>query len=50
LIAQNPVAGARFFKYMVQLFIKHVLGVGVSHPGVYGTQQVFMVLLNSKED
>ena len=36
MIAQNPVAGARFFKYMVQLFIKHVLGVGVSHPGVYG--------------
>jgi len=36
LIAQNPVAGAHFFKYIVQLFIKHVLGVGVSHPGVYG--------------
>lgn len=25
LIASNPVAGARFFNYMVQLFIKHLL-------------------------
>ena len=27
LIANNPVAGAQFFKLMVDLFIKHVLGV-----------------------
>lgn len=26
LIARNPVAGARFFHYMVQLLIKHLLG------------------------
>ncbi|KAF8868382.1 hypothetical protein BD779DRAFT_1399200, partial [Infundibulicybe gibba] len=36
LIAKNPVAGARFFHFMVSLFIKHVLGVGESHLGAYG--------------
>ena len=36
LIANNPVAGARFFKMMVELFIEHVLGVGTNHHGVYG--------------
>ncbi|KAI0354006.1 hypothetical protein OH77DRAFT_1549865, partial [Trametes cingulata] len=36
LIANNPVAGARFFKLMVDLFIKHVLGVGLDRPGLYG--------------
>ncbi|KAI0038885.1 hypothetical protein FA95DRAFT_1476081, partial [Auriscalpium vulgare] len=36
LIANNPIAGARFFKVMVELFIKHVLGVGSGHPGLYG--------------
>ena len=36
LIANNPVAGARFFKLMVDLFIKHVLGVGKDEPGIYG--------------
>ena len=36
LIANNPVAGARFFHFMVQMFIMHVLGVGTDHPGVFG--------------
>ncbi|KAF7789842.1 hypothetical protein EIP86_000788 [Pleurotus ostreatoroseus] len=36
LIAQNPVAGARFFKMMSELFIKHVLGVKSGHRGIYG--------------
>jgi hypothetical protein len=36
LIANNPVAGAWFFYFMVKLFIKHVLGVGSDHPGIYG--------------
>ena len=36
LIANNPVAGARFFKLMVDLFIRHVLGVGKDEPGIYG--------------
>jgi hypothetical protein len=36
LIANNPVAGARFFHFMVQMFIEHVLGVGTDHWGMYG--------------
>ncbi|KAF7789846.1 hypothetical protein EIP86_000794 [Pleurotus ostreatoroseus] len=36
LISKNPVAGARFFKTMVELFITHVLGVGADHDGIYG--------------
>ena len=36
LIANNPVAGARFFKVVVDLFIKHVLGVGLNRAGIYG--------------
>jgi hypothetical protein len=41
LIASNPVAGARFFHYMVELFIKHVLGVGANHPGLYGDTSAY---------
>jgi hypothetical protein len=33
LIANNPVAGARFFDFICKMFIKHVLGVGEDHPG-----------------
>ena len=36
LVAQNPVAAARFFDVMVRMFIKHVLGIGTDHPGLYG--------------
>jgi hypothetical protein len=36
MIAKNPVAGARFFDYMIRMFIKHVLGVNETHPGLYG--------------
>ena len=36
LIADNPVASARFFHFMIQAFIKHVLGVNADHPGIYG--------------
>ena len=36
LIANNPVAGARFFKIMVDLFIEHVLGVTKDRGGLYG--------------
>jgi Helitron helicase-like domain at N-terminus len=36
LIASNPVTGARFFHFMVENFIQHVLGVGEHHPGLYG--------------
>src|SRR6267378_1215439 len=36
LIADNPVASARFFHFMIQAFIKHVLGVDADHSGLYG--------------
>ncbi|KAI0038189.1 hypothetical protein FA95DRAFT_1505980, partial [Auriscalpium vulgare] len=36
LIANNPVSGARFFKFMVETFIKVVLGVGADHDGLFG--------------
>lgn len=36
LVAQNPVAAARFFDLMVRMFIKHVLGIGINQPGLYG--------------
>ncbi|KAF8234722.1 hypothetical protein L208DRAFT_1260492 [Tricholoma matsutake] len=36
LIANNPVAGAQFFHFMVKMFIEHVLGVGSDHRGLYG--------------
>ena len=35
LIANNPVAGARFFHVIVELFIKHVLGVGINRRELY---------------
>ena len=41
LIASNPVACARFFNFMVEQFIKHVLGVGSDHPGLYGETSVY---------
>jgi Helitron helicase-like domain at N-terminus/PIF1-like helicase len=41
LIARNPVAGARFFHFMIELFIKHVLGVGTDHPGIYGETSAY---------
>ena len=40
-IARNPVAGAHFFHFMVELFIKHVLGVGTDHPGIYGDTSAY---------
>ena len=36
LIASNPVAGARFFHFMVEMFIKHVLAVDKDHAGFFG--------------
>ena len=36
LIANNPVASAHFFHFMIKAFIKHVLGVDADHPGLYG--------------
>ena len=36
LVCQNPVAGARFFHFMVETFISDVLGVDAEHCGLYG--------------
>ena len=36
LVCRNPIAGARFFHFMIQSFISDVLGVGATHPGFYG--------------
>ena len=35
-VCRNPVAGARFFHFMVETFIEDVLGVKASHRGLYG--------------
>ncbi|KDQ53987.1 hypothetical protein JAAARDRAFT_99997, partial [Jaapia argillacea MUCL 33604] len=36
LLIQNPVVGARFFHFAVNLFLQHILGVNSDHLGVYG--------------
>jgi hypothetical protein len=36
LICENPVAGARFFNFIVKAFIKHILGIDADHDGVFG--------------
>jgi hypothetical protein len=41
LVTSNPVAAARFFNMMVKNFIKHVLGFGKKHPGVYGETKAY---------
>ncbi|KDR65185.1 hypothetical protein GALMADRAFT_22556, partial [Galerina marginata CBS 339.88] len=41
LVAQNPVAAARFFHFMCETFIKHVLGVGNNSPGLYGKTNAY---------
>ena len=41
LIANNPVAGARFFHFMVDMFISHVLGFGKKRRGLYGDTSAF---------
>lgn len=34
-ITSNPMAAARFFKFMVDLFIEHVLHASSDRPGAY---------------
>ncbi|TDL17973.1 hypothetical protein BD410DRAFT_688569, partial [Rickenella mellea] len=41
LIASNPVAGARFFDFMVKLFIEHILSVGTNHRGLWGNTKAY---------
>src|SRR6266487_4287854 len=41
LIASNPVAGARFFHFLIEMFIKHVLGVGSNNGGLYAQTSAY---------
>jgi len=41
LVANNPVAGARFFHFLVNMFIVHVLGFGKHQRGLYGDTSAF---------
>ena len=41
LMSKNPVAGARFFHFLCELFIKDVLGVGSDHQGAYGDTEAY---------
>jgi hypothetical protein len=41
LMSKNPVAAARFFHYMVQVFIHDVLGWESEKPGLYGHTDAF---------
>lgn len=34
LISENPVAGARFFHFMISMFIEHVLGITETRQGM----------------
>ncbi|KAF5320379.1 hypothetical protein D9758_018383 [Tetrapyrgos nigripes] len=36
LIAENPVAAAKFFNFMVEMFLLHILGVKAKHSGIFG--------------
>ena len=49
LIANNPVAGAHFFHFMIEIFIKHVLGIGSTHQACMETQLAIMELLNNRD-
>ncbi|KAJ6467369.1 hypothetical protein C8R45DRAFT_1055418 [Mycena sanguinolenta] len=37
----NPVAAARFFDFITLAFIKHILGVGSDHDGIYGETDAY---------
>ena len=49
LIVENPVAGARFFHFMVEMFIKHVLGVNQDHLGLYGKTAAYYATVEQQE-
>ncbi|KAI5885744.1 uncharacterized protein SCHCODRAFT_02673452 [Schizophyllum commune H4-8] len=49
LVARNPVAAARFFNVMVKAFIKHVLGVGSAHRGLYGPTSAYYAAVEQQD-
>jgi hypothetical protein len=40
-MSRNPVAGARFFHFLCQLFIKNVKGIDSDHRGAYGETEAY---------
>ena len=40
-VCANPVAGARFFHFLIQTFISEVLGVDSDHRGLYGDTDAY---------
>ncbi|KAF5353060.1 hypothetical protein D9758_008815 [Tetrapyrgos nigripes] len=40
-VIRNPVSGAKFFDFMVRMFIKHILGVDSDHDGVFGKTSAY---------
>ncbi|KAJ6451191.1 hypothetical protein C8R45DRAFT_1057162 [Mycena sanguinolenta] len=49
LIARNPVAAARFFNFVTEAFIKHILGVGSDHLGLYGQTDAYYGTVEQQE-
>ena len=41
IISENPVASAWYFHFMVELFIKHVLGIESDHPGIFSDTSAY---------
>ncbi|PPQ81451.1 hypothetical protein CVT26_007746 [Gymnopilus dilepis] len=41
LISENPVAAARFFHFMVEAFIRNILGVGSEESGLFGDTDAY---------
>jgi len=41
IMSKNPIASARFFHFLCELFIKDVLGVGADHRGAYGDTEAY---------
>ncbi|KIM34722.1 hypothetical protein M413DRAFT_33401, partial [Hebeloma cylindrosporum] len=40
-VCANPVAGARFFHFLIETFISDVLGVNSKHRGLYGDTDAY---------
>ncbi|KAF5370369.1 hypothetical protein D9758_006967 [Tetrapyrgos nigripes] len=40
-VIRNPVSGAKFFDFMVEMFIKAILGVDSDHDGVFGKTSAY---------
>ena len=49
LIANNPVSSTRFFKVMIDMFIEHVVGVGLDRPGLYGEISGYYGIVEQQE-